>query len=143
MLFLESLAGMSRNMVLIGVVGTVFAVVLSIFLARSIAVPIKRLSQATQQIKAGAFGTQVETRSKDEVGALATTFNEDEYRDSRAGPAGYSLMAEELRQLSAGLAHEVTESASTGCEFFYACSNAKIPADPKAEQLIEQVDVAK
>ena len=61
-LFLESLARMSRNMVLIGVVGMVFAVVLSIFLARSIVVPIERLSQATQQIKAGAFGTQVETR---------------------------------------------------------------------------------
>ena len=32
-LFLETLAGMSRNMVLIGVVGMVFAVVLSIFLS--------------------------------------------------------------------------------------------------------------
>ena len=105
-LFLESLARMSRNMVLIGVVGMVFAVVLSIFLARSIVVPIERLSQATQQIKAGAFGTQVETRSKDEVGELATTFNEMsiaiQERDQQV-----SRMAEELRQLSAGLAHEV------------------------------------
>ena len=137
-LFLESLARMSRNMVLIGVVGMVFAVVLSIFLARSLVVPIKRLSQATQQIKAGAFGTQVETRSKDEVGALATTFNEMsiaiQERDQQV-----SLMAEELRQLSAGLAHEVRNPLN-GMRIFLGLLKRQIPADPKAEQLIEQVD---
>ena len=137
-LFLESLARMSRNMVLIGVVGMVFAVVLSIFLARSIVVPIERLSQATQQIKAGAFGTQVETRSKDEVGALATTFNEMstaiQERDQQV-----SRMAEELRQLSAGLAHEVRNPLN-GMRIFLGLLKRQLPADPKAEQLIEQVD---
>ena len=137
-LFLESLARMSRNMVLIGVVGMVFAVVLSIFLARSIVVPIERLSQATQQIKAGAFGTQVETRSKDEVGALATTFNEMsiaiQERDQQV-----SRMAEELRQLSAGLAHEVRNPLN-GMRIFLGLLKRQISADPKAEQLIEQVD---
>ncbi len=137
-LFLESLARMSRNMVLIGVVGVVFALVLSIFLARSIVVPIERLSQATQQIKAGAFGTQVETRSKDEVGVLATTFNEMsiaiQERDQQV-----SRMAEELRQLSAGLAHEVRNPLN-GMRIFLGLLKRQIPADPKAEQLIEQVD---
>ena len=137
-LFLESLARMSRNMVLIGVVGMVFAVVLSIFLARSIVVPIERLSQATQQIKAGAFGTQVETRSEDEVGVLATTFNEMsiaiQERDQQV-----SRMAEELRQLSAGLAHEVRNPLN-GMRIFLGLLKRQLPADPKAEQLIEQVD---
>ena len=137
-LFLESLAGMSRNMVLIGVVGMVFAVVLSIFLARSIVVPIERLSQATQQIKAGAFGTQVETRSEDEVGMLAATFNEMsiaiQERDQQV-----SRMAEELRQLSAGLAHEVRNPLN-GMRIFLGLLKRQIPADPKAEQLIARVE---
>ena len=137
-LFLESLAGMSRNMILIGVIGMVFAVALSIFLARSIVVPIEKLSQATQRIKAGAFGTQVETRSEDEVGALAATFNEMsiaiQERDQQV-----SRMAEELRQLSAGLAHEVRNPLN-GMRIFLGLLKRQIPADPKAEQLIEQVD---
>ena len=137
-LFLESLAGMSRNMVLIGAVGMVLAVLLSVLLARSIVVPIERLSQATQKIKAGAFGTQVETRSEDEVGLLATTFNEMstaiQKRDQQV-----SRMAEELRQLSAGLAHEVRNPLN-GMRIFLGLLRRQIPADPKAEQLIEQVD---
>ncbi len=137
-LFLESLAKMSRDMILIGVIGMVFAVALSIFLARSIVVPIEKLSQATRRIKAGAFGTQVETRSEDEVGALATTFNEMsvaiQERDQQV-----SRMAEELRQLSAGLAHEVRNPLN-GMRIFLGLLKRQIPADPKAEQLIEQVD---
>ena len=137
-LFLESLGRMSRNMVLIGAAGMVFAVVLSIFLARSIVVPIERLSRATRQIKAGAFGTQVETRSEDEVGELATTFNEMslaiQKRDRQV-----SRMAEELRQLSAGLAHEVRNPLN-GMRIFLGLLKRQIPADPKAEHLIAQVD---
>ena len=91
--------------------------------------PIKRLSQATQQIKAGAFGTQVETRSKDEVGELATTFNEMstaiQERDQQV-----SRMAEELRQLSAGLAHEVRNPLN-GMRIFLGLLKRQIPADPK------------
>ena len=100
--------------------------------------PIERLLQATQQIKAGAFGTQVETRSEDEVGVLATTFNEMsiaiQERDQQV-----SRMAEELRQLSAGLAHEVRNPLN-GMRIFLGLLKRQLPADPKAEQLIEQVD---
>ena len=137
-LFLESLAGMGRNMVLIGAVGMVLALLLSVLLARSIVVPIERLSRATQKVKAGAFGTQVETRGEDEVGLLATTFNEMstaiQKRDQQV-----SRMAEELRQLSAGLAHEVRNPLN-GMRIFLGLLRRQMPADPKAEQLIEQVD---
>ena len=54
-LFLERLAAMSRNMVLIGAVGMVLAVLLSVLLARSIVVPIERLSRATQQDQGGGL----------------------------------------------------------------------------------------
>ncbi|MCH8290023.1 HAMP domain-containing histidine kinase [Candidatus Poribacteria bacterium] len=137
-LFLETLEQMRRNMVLIGVVGIIFAVVLSILFARSIVIPIKKLSSAAQQIKVGDFGAQVETHSKDEVGALAETFNEMSIaikeRDHRL-----SRLAEELRQMSAGLAHEVRNPLN-GMRIFLGLLKRQIAEDPKAEQLIQQVD---
>ena len=48
-------------------------------------------------------------------------------------------MAEELRQLSAGLAHEVRNPLN-GMRIFLGLLKRQIPADPKAEQLIKQVD---
>jgi signal transduction histidine kinase len=137
-LFLETLRQMRRNMALIGVIGIVFAIVLSVFFARSIVVPIRKLSQAAQQIKAGDFGTPIATYSKDEIGALTETFNEMsvaiQERDHRL-----SRLAEELRQMSAGLAHEVRNPLN-GMRIFLGLLKRQIASDPKAEQLIEQVD---
>ena len=137
-LFLETLKQMRRNMVLIGAIGTIFAVALSVLFARSIVVPIKKLSQAAQPIKAGDFGAQVEIRSRDEVGALAETFNEMSVaikgRDHRL-----SRLAEELRQMSAGLAHEVRNPLN-GIRIFLGLLKRQLAGDPKAEQLIKQVD---
>jgi methyl-accepting chemotaxis protein len=98
-LFLETLESMRRNMILAGAVGMVIAVLLSALFARSITVPIKRLSHAARQIKEGELGTQVQEYSRDEVGTLAETFNEMSIaiseRDKRL-----SRLNEELRVLS-------------------------------------------
>ena len=50
-----------------------------------------------------------------------------------------SHMAAELRQLWAGLAHKVRNSLN-GMRIFLGLLKRQIPADPKTEQLIEQVD---
>ena len=137
-LFLETLGQMSQNMMVIGVVSTFFAIVLSILFARSIVIPIKKLSQAAQQIQAGDFGTQVESRSSDEVGGLAETFNEMSIavkeRDHRL-----SRLAEELRQMSAGLAHEVRNPLN-GMRIFLGLLKRRVTADPQATEMVEQVD---
>ncbi len=137
-LFLETLENMRWNMLLIGIVSTVFAIVLSLLFARSIVIPVQKLSRAAQQIKAGEFGTQVETRRKDEVGALAETFNEMSIaikeRDHKL-----SRLAEELRQMSAGLAHEVRNPLN-GMRIFLGLLKRRLTGDSKAEEMIEQVD---
>ena len=137
-LFLETLAHLRRNIVVIGLVGIVFAMVLSVLFARSIAVPIKQLSQAAQQIKAGHFGAQVDIRSKDEVGTLAETFNEMSLAIKERDHRLFRL-TEELRQMSAGLAHEVRNPLN-GMRIFLGLLKRQVAKDPKAEQLIEQVD---
>ena len=137
-LFLETLGKTRRNMIFIGIVSTIFAIVMSILFARSIVIPIKKLSQAAQQIKAGDFGTQVETRSTDEVGALAETFNEMSIaikeRDHKL-----SRLAEELRQMSAGLAHEVRNPLN-GMRIFLGLLRRRVTADSQATEMVEQVD---
>ncbi|MCZ6678797.1 MAG: ATP-binding protein [Candidatus Poribacteria bacterium] len=137
-LFLKTLEKMRRNMILIGIASTFFAIALSLLFSRSIVVPIQNLSRAAQQIKAGEFGAQVQTHSKDEVGALAETFNEMSIaikeRDYKV-----SRLAEELRQMAAGLAHEVRNPLN-GMRIFLGLLKRRLPHDPKAEEMVEQVD---
>jgi GAF domain-containing protein len=46
------------------------------FVARQIATPIQRMTETTEQIAAGDLGQRVEVTSRDEIGILASTFNQ-------------------------------------------------------------------
>ena len=52
------------------------AVALSILLARRLVRPIKRMQVAAEAIGAGAYDERIELERKDELGALATAFNQ-------------------------------------------------------------------
>ena len=137
-LFLETLEDMRRNMFIIGIMGIFIAVALSVVFARSIVIPIKKLSHAAQQIKEGSFGAQVEAHAKDEVGVLAETFNEMSIaifeRDHKL-----SRLNEELKQMSAGLAHEVRNPLN-GMRIFLELLKRRLTSDDKAKEMIERVD---
>lgn len=70
------------------------AVALSILLARRLVRPIKRLQVAAEAIGAGAYDERIELDRKDELGALATAFNQ---------------MAERVQDLITGLERRVAE----------------------------------
>ena len=70
------------------------AVALSILLARRLVRPIKRLQVAAEAIGAGAYDERIELDRKDELGALATAFNQ---------------MAERVEGLITGLEKRVAE----------------------------------
>jgi signal transduction histidine kinase len=145
-LFLETLASMRRNMIITGISSIFIAIALSALFARSIVIPIRRLSRAAQQIKEGKLGAQVESYARDEVGMLAETFNEMSIaiseRDERL-----SRLNEELKQMSAGLAHEVRNPLN-GMRIFLelikrqCASDTKFVADAKinAKEMIDKVD---
>jgi len=146
-LFLETLEDMRRNMFIIGIVGIFIAIALSVLFARSIVIPIKKLSHAAQQIKEGNFGAQVGAKqrkraspllAKDEVGMLAETFNEMSMaifeRDQKL-----SRMNEELKQMSAGLAHEVRNPLN-GMRIFLELLKRRLTGDDTANEMIEKVD---
>jgi signal transduction histidine kinase len=70
------------------------AVALSILLARRLVRPIKRLQVAAEAIGAGAYDERIDLDRKDELGALATAFNQ---------------MAERVQELITGLERRVAE----------------------------------
>lgn len=55
--------------------GTLFAVILSFFLAKTITAPIQSLTRGAQQIAAGEFEQEIDVHSNDEIGTLTDTFN--------------------------------------------------------------------
>ena len=137
-LFLQTLASMRRSIVITGVASIFIAIALSALFARSIVVPIRRLSRAAQQIKEGRLGAQVESYGRDEVGTLAETFNEMSIaisqRDKRL-----SRLNEELKQMSAGLAHEVRNPLN-GMRIFLELIRRQCANDTKTEEMVDRVD---
>ncbi len=70
--------GQSRMIVVSGVAGLVIALVaglLSVLLSRAIARPVGQLAHAAAQIAAGNLDVYVKVEQQDEIGTLATTFN--------------------------------------------------------------------
>ncbi len=91
------------------------AVLLGIFVPRSISNPLRELRDAAFKIKGNGFNTRVEIRSKDEVGELARAFNE---MAEDLGKSRHELLEAQERlvrterlaaigELSAGVAHEL------------------------------------
>ncbi len=75
------------------------ALLLGIFLSRTLTRPIRELTEATHAVANGELGKQVSVRSKDEMGELASSFNkmsEDLARSSNA-----------RKQMTADIAHEL------------------------------------
>jgi len=60
----------------IALVGVLVSFALSVFLTRSITQPIEKLLQATRDISKGQFPSEISIRSRDEIGHLASSFNQ-------------------------------------------------------------------
>lgn len=67
----------SRNALIVTIIATlVLAVGVGLFISRSISIPIKRLTQTARDIAAGDLKKRVTVSTRDEIGQLATSFNE-------------------------------------------------------------------
>ena len=65
-----------RSMLLAGLIAGVAAMFLSFFLIRQLTGPLRKLDRASRQIAAGKFDERVDIASTDEIGRLASSFNE-------------------------------------------------------------------
>ena len=96
-----------------GFLALLLASFMTIFLRKKIADPISRLTNATNQIIEGNFDTKAIVESGDEIGILATTFNQMTYylKQSHQDLENYSHILEE-RTFALAEAKEASEIAN-------------------------------
>ncbi|HZU85850.1 MAG TPA: ATP-binding protein [Anaerolineaceae bacterium] len=75
------------------------ALIIGIFLSRSLTQPLKALTHAAQKIADGQLKQEVTVNSKDEIGQLAVTFNRMSQEVARAN--------QQRRQMTADIAHDL------------------------------------
>ena len=80
-------------------IGAVIALLLGVFLSRSLTRPIRELTQATHAVSEGDLSQQVPVRSNDELGELAQAFNKMSSELSRS--------VNTRKQMTADIAHEL------------------------------------
>jgi signal transduction histidine kinase len=78
---------------------SIVALLLGIFLSRTLTRPIRELTDATHAVAGGNLGLQVSVRSKDEMGELAASFNQMSADLARSTDA--------RKQMTADIAHEL------------------------------------
>jgi two-component system, NtrC family, nitrogen regulation sensor histidine kinase NtrY len=89
-------------------IGILFAVGASLWIAARISRPIEQLARAAGQVAAGEWETQVDIRTRDEVGVLAETFNDMTHQlVSQRERLVQSERVAAWRELARRLAHEL------------------------------------
>jgi signal transduction histidine kinase len=110
--------------IIFGALGaTAIALLLGILLARTISRPVRELTMATHIVAQGQLGHQVPVRAGDELGELATSFNQmsaDLARSNRL-----------RRQMTADTAHELRTPLSVILGYTEALSDSKLEGTPE------------
>jgi two-component system sensor histidine kinase BaeS len=112
------LANFTRAIWLSGFVATALALGIGIFLARTISQPIRELEAATGKVAGGELGYQVTVRTKDELGQLASSFNQMSADLARS----HNLR----RQMTADIAHDLRTPLSIILGYTEALSEGEL-----------------
>jgi two-component system sensor histidine kinase BaeS len=99
------------------------ALVIGLFLARTISRPVREVTAATQVVAGGEMGYQVPVRTKDELGELAASFN----RMS----ADLAQANQQRRQMTADIAHDLRTPLSVILGYMEALSTGRLEATPE------------
>lgn len=113
-----------------GVAAVAVAVILSLIISRRITGPIHGMAEVTAKVAEGDYSRRVDVRSKDEIGALAESFNR---------------MAESLegaqrmrRELMANIAHELRTPLSSISGYMEGLVDGAVPATDETYNLVHR-----
>lgn len=133
-------------MPIVTIIGICF--VLAIWLARKISNPIKLLHQNFQQMAEGDFTSDIDIKSKDEVGELASSLNhmKNNFKSLITGIQNYAdsvaSHSQELASTSEEVSATVEETASTTNEVAATAAQGTDNAEKAARESGEMLQVA-
>jgi two-component system sensor histidine kinase BaeS len=120
------------NLLLIysGLGASLVALLLGIFLSRTISRPIRELTRATHAVSEGDLSQQVPVRSKDEIGELSRAFNKMSAELSRSVNA--------RKQMTADIAHELRTPLSLILGHAEAVHDGVLPPSPENFEIVRE-----
>ncbi|MFP3853984.1 MAG: sensor histidine kinase [Anaerolineales bacterium] len=126
----EFLARVNRALFFGGAVAVVAALLLAALLSGQLTGALRRLTEATRSLAAGRLGEQVEIRSSDEVGELASAFNSMSQELAEA--------ERRRRQMTADIAHELRTPLSLILGQSEALLDEVVPPDEENLHVLHQ-----
>jgi len=127
---LEFIERTSLTLLYGALISAVIALLLGIFLSRTLTRPIRELTQATHAVSEGDFSQQVTVRSHDELGELAKAFNKMSTELSRSVNA--------RKQMTADIAHELRTPLSLILGHAEAVHDGVLPPTPENFEIIRE-----
>jgi two-component system, OmpR family, sensor histidine kinase BaeS len=106
-----------------GLGGVVIALILGVFIARSLTRPLREITDATHEMAQGRLAQQVPVRSKDELGELAQSFNQMSADLSRANQS--------RRQMTADIAHDLRNPLTVIGGYLESLQEGKLQPTPE------------
>ena len=110
-------------LLLAGGTALLVAVVMGVLLARTLTRPLQALTTATQRVASGELGQEVAVRSSDEIGELATAFNQMSRELARA--------VQSRRQMTADIAHELRTPLTVIAGYIESMSDGVLAPTPE------------
>lgn len=118
----------NRAIFLAALGATAVSLVIGVVLARSLTKPLHEITQATQAVAQGDLTQQVPVRSDDELGQLATSFNQMS--------ADLAQSRDLRRQMTADIAHDLRTPLSLILGHAEALSDGVLPPTPETFDVI-------
>jgi two-component system, OmpR family, sensor histidine kinase BaeS len=104
------------------------ALVIGIFLARTLTLPLRELTLAAQNIAEGHLEQEVKVTSKDEIGQLASAFNRMSHEVAKANAS--------RRQMTADIAHDLRTPLTVIAGYIESMQEGVLQPTPKRFELI-------
>jgi two-component system sensor histidine kinase BaeS len=106
----------------------VIALLIGVVLARTISRPVREVTEATQIVAGGDLGFQVPVRTKDELGELASSFNQMS--------TDLALANKQRRQMTADIAHDLRTPLSVILGYMESLSTGKLEPTPETFEIM-------
>lgn len=120
------LGTVQQGLIISTVVTLLLALILGGILITSFTQPIRRLADGTERIASGELGYQVDLKTKDELGRLASSFNEMS-RDLQKAD-------QQRKQMTADIAHDLRTPLSILYGYTEALNEGKMAGSPETYQ---------